>query len=63
MDRDELVVQMAKVFGGERVIDPQAPGEEVQRRAEEALTRVELYLGMDVDQARELITRVLQDVS
>jgi hypothetical protein len=63
LDRTGLVVQMAKVITGERVLDPAQPDEEARRRANEALARVEIFLGVDVDQAREIIVRVLGDVS
>ncbi|HMF39476.1 MAG TPA: hypothetical protein VKQ32_02220 [Polyangia bacterium] len=54
---------MAKVIAGERVLDPTEPDNEARRRADEALARVEIFLGVDVDQAREIVTRVLGDVS
>ena len=63
LDRGGLVVQMAKVIAGERVLDPAQPDEEARRRADEALARVEIFLGVDVDQAREILNRVLADVS
>jgi hypothetical protein len=63
LDRGGLVVQMAKVIAGERVLDPAQPDEEARRRADEALARVEIFLGVDVDQARDILTRVLADVS
>ena len=63
LDRGGLVVQMGKVIAGERVLDPAQPDEEARRRADEALARVELFLGVDVDQARDILTRVLHDVS
>jgi len=63
LDRGGLVVQMAKVIAGERVLDPAQPDDEARRRADEALARVEIFLGVDVDQAREIRTRVLADVS
>jgi len=63
LDRGGLVVQMAKVIAGERVLDPVQPDEEARRRADEALARVEIFLGVDVDQARDIIVRVLGDVS
>ena len=63
LDRGGLVVQMAKVITGERVLDPAQPDEEARRRADEALARVEIFLGVDVDQAREILNRVLADVS
>jgi hypothetical protein len=54
---------MAKAFVGEAIIDPERPDDEIQRRADEALTRVERFLGVDVEQAKEILSRVLQDVS
>jgi hypothetical protein len=63
LDRGGLVVQMAKVIAGERVLDPAEPDEEARRRADEARARVEIFLGVDVDQARDIVTKVLGDVS
>jgi len=63
LDRGGLVVQMAKVIAGERLLDPAEPDDEARRRADEALARVEIFLGVDVDQARDILTRVLGDVS
>jgi hypothetical protein len=63
LDRGGLVVQMAKVIAGERLLDPTEPDDEARRRADEALARVEIFLGVDVDQARDIVTRVLGDVS
>jgi hypothetical protein len=54
---------MAKVITGERLLDPAEPDDEARRRADEALARVEIFLGVDVDQARDIVTRVLGDVS
>jgi hypothetical protein len=63
LDRVGLVGQMAKVIAGERLLDPAEPDDEARRRADEALARVEIFLGVDVDQARDILTRVLGDVS
>jgi hypothetical protein len=63
LDRHGLVVQMAKAFAGEGMIDPVEPDEETRRRADEALARVEFYLGVDVEQAKEIVTKVLEDVT
>jgi len=63
IDRDALVLQMAKAFVGEAIIDPERPNDEIQRRADEALTRVERFLGLNVEQAKDILSRVLQDVS
>ena len=63
LDRSTLVVQMAKAFVGESIMDPEEPAADIQEGADEALSRVELYLGMDVDQARDILARVLDEVS
>jgi len=63
LDRGGLVVQMAKVIAGERVLDTAEPDDEARRRADEALARVEIFLGVDVDEARDIVKRVLSDVS
>jgi hypothetical protein len=63
LDRGGLIVQMAKVIAGERVMDPTEPDAEARKRADEALARVEIFLGVDVDEARDILTRVLHDVS
>ncbi|MFL5304157.1 MAG: hypothetical protein ACJ8F1_03040 [Polyangia bacterium] len=63
MERNKLVLQMAKAFVGESLIDPAMPDEHTRRRAEDALARVEMFLGADVEEAREILTRVLEDVS
>ncbi len=56
-------MQMAKAFVGESIMDPEEPAADIQEGADEALSRVELYLGLDVEQAREILARVLEDVS
>ena len=63
IQRRKLVVQMAKAFAGESLMDPVVPDEATQRHAEEALSRVEMYLGADIEEAREILERVLEDVS
>lgn len=63
MDRDTLIVQMAKAFSGQPIMDPSLPADELRRRAAEALTRIEIYLGADVEQAKETLARVLEDVT
>jgi hypothetical protein len=63
LERRKLVLQMAKAFVGESLMDPAAPDETTQRRAEEALSRVEMFLGADIEEAREILERVLEDVS
>jgi hypothetical protein len=63
MERRKLVLQMAKAFAGEGPLDPTVPDELTRRRAEEALSRVELFLGADIEEAREIVERVHEDVS
>jgi hypothetical protein len=63
LDRNGLIAQMAKAFEGESVMDPAPPPGDVRRRAEEALARVEFYLGVDVEQAKEIVSKVLEDVT
>jgi len=63
MDRETVIVQMAKAFSAQPIMDPSPPTEELRRRAAEALTRVEIFLGADVEQAKEILARVLEDVS
>ncbi len=63
MERSKLVLQMAKAFAGESLMDPTEPDETARRKAEEALERVERYLGADVEEARDIVARVLEDVS
>ena len=63
INRSALVVQMAKVFAGEAIMDQAPPGEDARQRAEEALSRVEIYLGVDIEEAKDILVRVLEDVS
>ena len=63
LDREGLITQIAKGLAGHGALDTAAPLPEERKRAEEALRRVEVFLGTDIDQAKDLITRVLEDVS
>lgn len=63
MDRETVIVQMAKAFSAQPMMDPSPPSDELRRRAAEALTRVEIFLGADVEQAKEILARVLEDVT
>jgi hypothetical protein len=54
---------MAKVFAGEPLLDPEDPDEELKRRADEALSRVEIYLGIGVEEAKDILSKVNEDVS
>ncbi len=63
MERSKLVLQMAKAFVGESMMDPIEPDETTRQRAEQALERIERYLGADVEEARDILARVMEDVS
>jgi hypothetical protein len=63
MDRGALVKQMAKAFAGESMMDPSTPRDELKRRAEAALARVELYLGVEIEEAKEIVAKVIEEVS
>jgi hypothetical protein len=63
LDRTGIVTQMAKAFVGDDVMDPRQPDAETRSRAEEALARVEYFLGVDIEQAKDIVTRVLEDVT
>ena len=63
LDRGTLVVQIAKALAGQNALDTALPVSDEQRRAEEVLRRVEMFLGADIEEAREILTRVLEDVS
>jgi hypothetical protein len=63
LDRGALVTQMAKAFAGEDVMDPEVPSEEIRLRADHALARIEFYLGVDVEQAKDIVSKVLEDVT
>jgi hypothetical protein len=63
LDREGLVTQMAKALAGHGALDTSIPLPEERRRAEEALRRVEVFLGTEIEEAKEILTRVLEDVS
>jgi hypothetical protein len=63
MERDALVAQMAKAFSGQSMMDPSPTAEEQRRRAAEALARVEIFLGADIEEAKEILSRVAEDVT
>jgi hypothetical protein len=61
VDRGTLVAQMARAIAGDRPrVD--LPDEELKRRAGEALSRVEVYLGVEIEEAKEIVTKVIEDV-
>jgi hypothetical protein len=62
LDRSHLVAQMAKAFASEDAGSDQHP-DELEKHADAALSRVELYLGVDIEQAKDIVTKVIEDVS
>jgi hypothetical protein len=63
VDRPTLVTQMAKIFAGEPLLDPEDPDDELKQRADEALNRVEIFLGIGVEEAKEILAKVNEDFS
>ncbi len=63
MEREALVAQMAKAFSGQSMMDPSPTAEDQRRRAAEALARVELFLGADIEEAKDILSRVAEDVT
>jgi hypothetical protein len=53
---------MAKAFASEDAGSDQRP-DELQKHADAALSRVEVYLGVDIEQAKDIVTKVIEDVS
>jgi hypothetical protein len=63
MERDALVIQIAKAFSGQSMMDPSPTAEEQRRHAADALARVEIFLGADIEDAKDILSRVLEDVT
>ena len=63
LDREALVVQIAKVLAGQSVMTPLEPDAEAHHRATQVLERVEFYLGVDIEEAKEIVTKVIEDPS
>jgi hypothetical protein len=61
--REDLVVQLAHLLDREAPRDLRSPTNESRARADEILTRVELFLGTDIEDAKEILTRVFEDVT
>jgi len=40
----------------------EVPYVELQRRAADALSRVEVFLGVEIEEAKEIVSRVIEDV-
>jgi len=53
---------MAIVFAGGDTPDRPRVDDELWRKADEALARVEIYLGVEIEEAKEIVTKVIEDV-
>jgi hypothetical protein len=62
LDRTMLVSQIAKAIAGQDAASDEAP-DELRKHADAALSRVELYLGVDIEQAKDIVTKVIEDFS
>jgi hypothetical protein len=54
---------MAKAFAGTGMAERADPDDELKRRAAEALARVEVYLGVEIEEAKQILTKVQEDVT
>ena len=64
MEREQLVVQMARAFAGDDAtpIQPEVVPDALRHKADEALARVESYLGIEIEEAKEIVAKVLEDI-
>jgi hypothetical protein len=62
LDRTHLVAQMAKAFASQDAGSDERP-DELEKHADAALSRVEIFLGVDIEQAKDIVTKVMEDVS
>jgi hypothetical protein len=62
LDRRKLVAQIAKAFAGEAPGSSRSDDEDLRRKADEALARVEVYLGVEIEEAKEIVSKVIEDV-
>jgi hypothetical protein len=53
---------MAKAFASQDAGSDERP-DELEKHAEAALARVEIFLGVGIEQAKDIVTKVLEDVS
>lgn len=60
LERDGLVTQMARAFAGGEAGG--SDDDDLRRRADEALTRVESFLGVEIEEAKEIVGKVLEDI-
>jgi hypothetical protein len=62
LDRQGLIVQMALALEGESILDATAPSPQRLAEAERALSKVELYLGIRIEEAKEIMDKALADL-
>lgn len=60
MERDALITQMARAFAAGEA--GTSDDDDLRRRADEALARVESYLGVEIEEAKEIVGKVLEDI-
>jgi hypothetical protein len=53
---------MAKAFASQDAGSDERP-DELEKHADAALSRVEIFLGVDIEQAKDIVTKVMEDVS
>jgi hypothetical protein len=53
---------MAKAFASQDAGSDERP-DELEKHADAALARVEIFLGVDIEQAKDIVTKVMEDVS
>jgi hypothetical protein len=59
-DRETLVARIARAVEGQDQLDPTSPQTESREVAERALAQVELFLGVQISEAKEAVSRILQ---
>jgi hypothetical protein len=62
LDRHNLIVQMALALEGESLLNAVAPGQQRLAEAERALGKVELYLGLGIEEVKEIVDKALVDL-
>jgi hypothetical protein len=63
LDRNTLVSQIAKILEGDEPQAQKTPTAEARQRADRVLSKVEVFLGVEIEEARDILARVLEDVS
>jgi hypothetical protein len=62
LDRQGLIVQIALALEGESLLDATAPSPQRLAEAERALGKVELYLGIRIEEAKDIMDKALEDL-